>query len=113
MLYVVQRELNYIVNLSLAVLDNIIRMSSLCFRQIMNYRHNHLVWHSVLRKQSSIMINDIVNIYLTLLDHIVHMSSSNLCSRKILDYWIGGEKLRQHLTPDKGKRGRERERERE
>ena len=46
MLHVVQRELHYIVNLSLAVLDHIIHMSScnnllLCFRQIMDYSYNH------------------------------------------------------------------------
>ena len=73
----VQSELNYIVNITLTVLEHMVHMSSsnLCSRLIMDYSCNHRRFGSRgCTNRVQCELNYIVNISFTVLDHIIHMS---------------------------------------
>ena len=73
----VQCELNYIVNITLTVLEHMVHMSSsnLCSRLIMDYSCNHRRFGTRgCTNRVQCELNYIVNISFTVLDHIVHMS---------------------------------------
>ena len=73
----IQCELNYIVNITLTVLEHMVHMSSsnLCSRLIMDYSCNHRRFGTRgCTNRVQCELNYIVNISFTVLDHIVHMS---------------------------------------